>query len=66
MSKKETIEQAALNVFVTRGLYDAPMAFIAKEAGVPVGSIYTYFESVYSGRFDPLVPILSDPLIPDL
>ena len=45
MSKKEIIEQAALKVFVTRGLYDAPMAYIAKEADVPVGSIYTYFES---------------------
>jgi hypothetical protein len=27
---------------------------------------FRYFTIVYSGRFDPLVPILSDPLIPDL
>ncbi|MBU6342833.1 MAG: TetR/AcrR family transcriptional regulator [Bacteroidetes bacterium] len=45
MVKKEIIEQAALKLIVERGLYDAPISLIAKEAQVPVGSVYTYYES---------------------
>lgn len=45
MNRKELIVTTARKVIVTHGLYDASIGRIAKEAGIPVGSVYTYFDS---------------------
>jgi len=45
MSRKELIINTAISVIVKEGLYDASINKIAKEAQIPVGSIYTYFDS---------------------
>ena len=42
--KRNAIMAAATRVIVTHGL-SAPTALIAKEAGVPNGSLFTYFET---------------------
>jgi AcrR family transcriptional regulator len=43
MDKRSFILESARKVIVQHGLYDAPMATIARQAGIPVGSVYTYF-----------------------
>lgn len=45
MDKKAAILNATLNLVTTRGLYDTPMAQVAKDAGVAAGTIYHYFEN---------------------
>jgi AcrR family transcriptional regulator len=46
MSDKQTaILEATLRLVSERGFHDAPMALIAKEAGVSAGIIYHYFEN---------------------
>lgn len=45
MDRKELIVHTARRVIVANGLYDASIGKIAKEAGIPIGSVYTYFES---------------------
>lgn len=45
MSKKELICNTARKVIVENGFQDASISKIAKEAGIPVGSVYTYFKS---------------------
>jgi AcrR family transcriptional regulator len=44
-SKREAILGAALRLVARRGLHDAPMSAIAREAGVAAGTAYVYFES---------------------
>lgn len=43
--KRTDVLQAALELIVERGFHGAPMAEIAKKAGVAAGTIYRYFES---------------------
>jgi TetR/AcrR family transcriptional regulator, repressor of fatR-cypB operon len=45
MNRKEHISTTALKLIVENGLYDASIGKIAKEANIPVGSVYTYFAS---------------------
>ena len=45
MTRKELIISTARKLIVQNGLYDASIAKIAKEANIPVGSVYTYFKS---------------------
>jgi AcrR family transcriptional regulator len=45
MSRKDLIINIARKVIVENGLYDASIGKIAKEADIPVGSVYTYFKS---------------------
>jgi len=45
MTRKELIINTARKLIVRNGLYDASIAKIAKEANIPVGSVYTYFKS---------------------
>ncbi|AOE49065.1 TetR/AcrR family transcriptional regulator [Kangiella sediminilitoris] len=44
MSKKHQILEAAVRLFVERGLQGSSMALVAKEAEVATGSVYNYFE----------------------
>ena len=44
MSKKHQILEAAIRLFVERGLQGSSMALVAKEAEVATGSVYNYFE----------------------
>lgn len=44
-ARQRVILTAARKVFVERGLHAATTHDVAREAGVPVGSIYTYFSS---------------------
>jgi TetR/AcrR family transcriptional regulator, repressor of fatR-cypB operon len=43
--KRTEIMQAALKLITEHGFHGAPMAMIAKEAGVAAGTIYLYFKS---------------------
>jgi len=43
--KRDSIMQAAMDLIVEHGFHGAPMAIIAKKAGVAAGTIYRYFES---------------------
>ena len=43
--KRSDVMQAALELIAERGFHGAPMAEIAKKAGVAAGTIYRYFES---------------------
>lgn len=43
--KRGDVMQAALELIAERGFHGAPMADIAKRAGVAAGTIYCYFES---------------------
>lgn len=45
MTRKELIIQTARKLIVQNGLYDTSVAKIAKEAQIPVGSVYTYFST---------------------
>lgn len=45
MERKTLIIETARKVIVRDGLFDASIAKIAKEAGIPVGSVYTYYSS---------------------
>lgn len=45
ISRKDLIIAAARRVIVAQGLYDASIGKIAKAADIPVGSVYTYFDS---------------------
>lgn len=45
MTRKELIVTTARKLIVQHGFQDASIGKIAKEAGIPVGSVYTYFES---------------------
>lgn len=45
MDKKAAILDATLKLVTTRGLYDTPMAQVAKDAGVAAGTIYHYFNN---------------------
>jgi AcrR family transcriptional regulator len=42
---RRSILRAARNAFVARGFHDATTHDVAREAGISVGSIYTYFAS---------------------
>ncbi|GAA4344722.1 TetR/AcrR family transcriptional regulator [Kangiella taiwanensis] len=44
MSKQHQILEAAIRLFVERGLQGSSMALVAKEAEVATGSVYNYFE----------------------
>jgi AcrR family transcriptional regulator len=44
-ARRHAILVAARNVFVEKGLHHATTRDVARAAGVPVGSIYTYFAS---------------------
>jgi AcrR family transcriptional regulator len=43
--KRSDVMQAALELIAERGFHGAPMAEIARKAGVAAGTIYRYFES---------------------
>jgi len=43
--KRNEIVQAALELIAERGFHGAPMAMIAEQSGVAVGTIYRYFEN---------------------
>lgn len=43
--KRDEIVRAALELIAEQGFHGAPMALIAKRAGVGAGTIYRYFES---------------------
>ena len=43
--KRNDVMQAALELIAERGFHGAPMAEIARKAGVAAGTIYRYFES---------------------
>jgi len=43
--KRETILGSAKRLFATKGFENTSMQVLAAEAGVPVGSVYTYFPS---------------------
>lgn len=43
--KREAILRAALRLIARAGLHDAPMAAVAREAGVAAGTPYVYFAS---------------------
>jgi AcrR family transcriptional regulator len=43
--KRREVMQAALELIAEQGFHGAPMAEIAKKAGVAAGTIYRYFES---------------------
>lgn len=45
MTKRELICNTARKIIVENGFQDASIGKIAKEAGIPVGSVYTYFKS---------------------
>jgi AcrR family transcriptional regulator len=45
MERKELIVRTARKLIVENGLYDASIGKIAREAAIPVGSVYTYFKS---------------------
>lgn len=45
MDRKALIVTTARKIIVQNGLFDAAVGKIAKAAGIPVGSVYTYFES---------------------
>lgn len=45
MNRKELIFTTARKVIVQNGLFDASIGKIAKEANIPVGSVYTYYKS---------------------
>lgn len=45
MDRKELIIDTARKIIVRDGLFDASIGKIAKEANIPVGSVYTYFKS---------------------
>jgi AcrR family transcriptional regulator len=45
MNRKELIFTTARKVIVQNGLFDASIGKIAKEANIPVGSVYTYYSS---------------------
>jgi len=44
MEKRALILETAKRLFATRN-FDVSMSAIAEEIGIPVGSIYTYFDS---------------------
>ncbi len=43
--KKERILNAALNLFVEKGIDNTSTALISKEAGIATGTLYLYFEN---------------------
>jgi len=43
--KRNAILSAAKRLFAERGFHDASVSDLARETGLPVGSIYTYFEN---------------------
>ena len=43
--KRNEIVQAALELIAEKGFHGAPMAMIAEQSGVAVGTIYRYFEN---------------------
>ncbi len=45
VTKADAIRAATLRLVARRGLHDAPISAIAREAGVAVGTAYLYFES---------------------
>lgn len=45
MNKRGDVMQAALELIAEQGFHGAPMADIAKKAGVAAGTIYLYFEN---------------------
>jgi len=45
LNRKDLIINTARRVIYQNGLFDASIGKIAKEANIPVGSIYTYFKS---------------------
>jgi len=45
IDKRDEIVRAALELIAEHGFHGAPMAMIAKRAGVGAGTIYRYFES---------------------
>lgn len=45
MDRRELIFTTARKVIVQNGLFDSSIGKIAKEANVPVGSVYTYYKS---------------------
>jgi TetR/AcrR family transcriptional regulator, repressor of fatR-cypB operon len=45
MDKKELICVTARHLIVENGLHNTSIGMIAKKANIPVGSVYTYFES---------------------
>jgi AcrR family transcriptional regulator len=44
-SKRQAILAAAKRLFAERGFHGASVSDLARETGLPVGSIYTYFEN---------------------
>jgi len=45
MDKKDAILEAALKLITERGIHNAPIAKVAKEAGIAAGTVYIYFSS---------------------
>ena len=44
-SKKNLIQEVALELFATRGYHSTSISMIAKEADISKGLLYNYFES---------------------
>jgi AcrR family transcriptional regulator len=44
-NKKKRILEAALNLFIEKGIDNTTIALISKEAGVAAGTLYLYFEN---------------------
>lgn len=44
IEKREHIKKTALDLFSTKGYHKTTTNEIAKQAGIPVGSFYTYFQ----------------------
>ena len=44
-SKEQRIFEAALKLFVERGVDNTSISLISKEAGIATGTIYLYFEN---------------------
>jgi AcrR family transcriptional regulator len=61
-SKRDDILKAALELITERGFHGAPMAMLAKKAGIAAGTIYIYFESK-DALIDELYRELEDKLI---
>src|SRR4030042_1654009 len=59
--RKQQIFDAAVKVFSKKGLDQATIPDVAQEAGVAVGTIYTYYQS----KHDLLLAIIKSYIVPD-
>lgn len=70
--KREEVVKASLELIAAYGFHGAPMAMIAKQAGVGAGTIYRYFENkdvliaeLYRELEERLYPVVTDGYNPD-